>query len=164
MANDANWKQLREAYKRLGVQFAPTDMVSLATNNQYSIHKVRRLVGDLTARLDDWALGARWSSTHYSARANGIFFVEHTRSNIHAHGLVHFPYANRWGRRMMIGHFWQHLCPSGTCDVRYAYDPLGAADYLTKEMKWLDHDGDQIILLADFMSEKSLTLTPTKQR
>lgn len=164
MGNGPSWHQLREAYKTFGVQFDPTDMVNLATNQTYSIEKVRRLVGNLAARLDDWALGAKWSTTHHSNRASGLFFVEHTRSNIHVHGLVHFPYANWWGRRMMTQHFWHHLCPSGTVMVKPAYDALGAADYMTKEMKWRDYEGDQIILLADFMSEKSLALKPTKQR
>tara|TARA_R110002020_G_scaffold50791_2_gene143666 strand:+ start:5740 stop:6237 length:498 start_codon:yes stop_codon:yes gene_type:complete len=159
-----NWRVLREAYKEFGVQFDPTDMVNLAINQTCSIEKVRRLVGDLAARLDDWALGARWSTTHHSKRANGIFFVEHTRSNVHVHGLVNFPYANRWGRQMMTQHFWQHICPSGTVVVERAYDAFGAADYMTKEMKWRDYNGDQIILLADLMSEKSLTRKPTKQR
>ena len=164
MENNTNWRQLRQAYKAFGVQIDPTDMVSLATNQTYSIDRVQHLVGDLAARLDDWALGARWNTSHHSQRANGIFFVEHTRSNIHMHGLVHFPYANRWGRRMMTQHFWRHLCPSGTIDMQRPYDVLGAANYMTKEMKWRDYDGGQIILLADFMSEKSLTRKPTKQR
>lgn len=51
-----NWQVLREAYKAFGVQFRPTDMVNLATNQTYSIESVRRSVRDLAARLDDWVL------------------------------------------------------------------------------------------------------------
>lgn len=159
-----NWKRLRRSYMDFCNQFEPTDMVSLAINQNVSISKAKSLLKSFSGRMDSWGIGTTWSQTHFTERANGIFFVEHVRSNIHLHGLVRFPYANGCGKAWLAADIWQHLCPSGTIAMKPAYYAAGAADYMTKEMKWHDFDGDQIILLADFMSEKSLTPRPTKQR
>ena len=162
--NGTNWKQLRQAYKKFCVQFDPTEMVNLAINQNLDLESVKKRLGRFSGRMDSWGIGTTWSKTHVSGRANGVFFVEHVRSNIHLHGLVHFPYGNRYGRTLVAQDVWSFLCPSGTIKMRRAYDPMGAADYMTKEMKWRDYDDRQIILLADLMSEKSLSQRPTKQR
>ena len=159
-----NWKRLRQSYMDFCNQFEPTDMVSLAINQNYTLNSTKALLREFSGRMDSWGIGTTWSQTHFSHRANGIFFVEHVRSNIHLHGLVRFPYAEIGVRARIAEELWGHLCPSGTIVMKPAYDPMGAADYMTKEMKWRDYDGDQIILLADLMSEKSLTRKPTKQR
>jgi len=159
-----NWKRLRQSYKDFCVQFEPTEMITLAINQDASLSKATKLLERFSGRMDSWGIGTTWSQTHFTQRANGIFFVEHVRSNIHLHGLVRFPYANRCGRAWVAAEIWKKLCPSGTFEVKPAYYPVGAADYMTKEMKWHDFDGGQIILLADLMSEKSRTPKPTKQR
>lgn len=164
MGNGTNWKRLRQSYKDFCIQFEPTEMVSLAINQSASLCRAKKLLERFSGRMDSWGIGTTWSQTHFTQRANGIFFVEHVRSNIHLHGLVRFPYGNRCGRAWTAQVLWERLCPSGTIAVKPAYDALGAADYMTKEMKWHDYDDDQIILLADLMSEKSRILRPTKQR
>lgn len=164
IGNGLNGIRLRQSYKDFCIQFEPTEMVSLAINQNASISKAKTLLKNFAGRMDSWGIGTTWSQTHFTQRANGIFFVEHVRSNIHLHGLVHFPYANWWGRGLMTQHFWRQLCPSGTINMQRPYDVLGAADYITKEMKWHDYDDGQIILLADLMTEKSRTRKPTKQR
>lgn len=164
VGNGTNWKRLRQSYKDFCVQFEQTEMVSLAINQNVSISKARTLLKSFSGRMDSWGIGTTWSQTHFTQRASGIFFVEHVRSNIHLHGLVRFPYANRCGRAWIAAEIWEDLCPSGTIATKPAYDPMGAADYMTKEMKWHDYDDSQIILLSGLMSEKSLTRKPTKQR
>ena len=164
MGDGTDWKRLRKSYKDFCVQFEPTEMVSLAINQSASLCRAQTLLERFSGRMDSWGIGTTWSQTHFTQRANGIFFVEHVRSNIHLHGLVRFPYANRCGRAWIAAEIWEGLCPSGTIAMKPAYDPMGAADYMTKEMKWHDYDDGQIILLADLMSEKSRTRKPTKQR
>lgn len=124
---------------------------------------MRKLVGAFAARMDDVALGTTWSKMPQSMRANGAFFIEHIGSNIHAHGLVRFPYGDHESRSTTAEIIWSRLCPSGTIDLKEIYEIEGAAHYCTKEMTSHHHE-DQVVLLADFMSKKPLAQEPTKQR
>jgi hypothetical protein len=151
-----HWKRLREAYKEFAVGFDANEMVTLATNQDGNIEKMRKLVDAFAVRMDRWALGRFYHTLPISKRANGIFFVEHVSSNIHAHGLVHFPYGSGLSRLLKASEFWRSLCPSGSIDVQLVQSVEGIANYVTKEMKWDRYDSDQVILLADRMSDKSL--------
>lgn len=116
-----------------------------------------KLVGSFAARMDDHALGSEWSKLPISRRANGIFFIEHVRSNIHAHGLVRFPYGNSWGRELIARKLWADLCPGGSVRLAKIDTLEGAASYCTKEMTRYSYDHGQVVLLEQFMSQKSLS-------
>ncbi len=150
-------QNLREAYIQLCGQFQPNTMVTLATNQLWEIARMTKLVGSFAARMDDRGLGSAWSKLPISCRANGIFFIEHVRSNIHAHGLVRFPYGNDWGRDMIARKLWADLCPGGSVRLSKIYTLDGAASYCTKEMTRYNHQDEQIVLLEQFMSQKSLS-------
>ncbi len=149
--------KLRSAYIQLCGQFQPNTMVSLVTNQLWEIPRMTTLVGAFGARMDDYGLGSTWSKEPVAKRADGIFFIEHVCSNIHAHGLVRFPYGNAWGRSMIASKLWSDLCPGGTAMLKPIRSLWDAASYSTKEMNRYDYQDDQIVLLEQFMSEKSLS-------
>lgn len=148
--------RLRAAYIALCQTFEPNTFVTLATNQFWSLEKMISLVGSFAARMDDLALGHTWSAASPSARANGLFFIEHVGSNIHAHGLVRFPYGNEWGRAITAQRVWMKLCPSGSVRTEPLYDVEGAAAYCTKEMMSPRFVDTQIVMLEQFMSAKTL--------
>lgn len=150
-------RELRKGYIELCRSFAPDTMVTLATHQLWTLERMTKLVGAFAARMDDYALGTRWFKEPRFRRANGMFFIEHVGSNIHAHGLVRFPYGDTHSHLLIGERVWKALCPSGTIKVDPMYRFGRAAVYCTKEMKRQDFCPEQVLLLEQFMSPHSLS-------
>jgi hypothetical protein len=159
-----NRKEMRRAWIDLCARQEPDMMLTLATNQPWDIPRMHSLVRSFAARMDAWGLGSTWFKQAPSNRFNGVFFIEHVGTNIHAHGLVHFPYGNPIGVRLASEGHWAKLCPSGSVDVAPIDWIYGCATYCTKEMQSWSYNDDQIVLLAKFMSPTSLSKRPTKPR
>lgn len=148
-------QDLREAYESLVMQMEPSVMITLATNQAWTIEKMTGLVGEFFGRLDRKGLGHTFSSAPYSARANGIAFIEKPDLNAHAHALVTIPYGNGWGTELIVKMIWEKLCPSGSVDVTPITSIAGAAHYCTKEVIKPNFNVDQVVPLRGFMPQKS---------
>lgn len=159
-----NRTELRRAWLELCCRAETDTMVTLATNQPWEISRMRSLVRSYSARMDDWGLGSQWSQRPRGERLDGIFFIEHVGTNIHAHGLVHFPYGGPIGLRLASEDQWAKLCPSGSIDITPIDWVYGCANYCTKEMQCWSYSSDQVILLTEFMSPTSLSTRPTKPR
>ncbi len=156
-----NWyerQRLRSAYGEFCEQMGVTHAVTLATHQDWSISKTTKLLKQFCARMDDIHLGSTWSREPLDKRMNGLFHIEGTQhgKHFHAHGLIRFPYGNESGRKMLIEYFWRGLCPSGTIDVKKLWSN-NFATYASKEMRKRDYTSDRLVLVADFMSEKTLS-------
>ncbi|SDH23641.1 hypothetical protein [Pelagibacterium luteolum] len=164
--NSTERKKLRDAYFELCMQMGTTHMVTLATHQHWSINKMKALIRHFAGCMDNSGLGGIWSQKPMSQRMNGVFFIEGSElgAAIHTHGLVHIPYGTESFKAQAGKLLWDETCKSGTFKLRELYRPKGAFDYSSKLMKWRNYDHDRIVLLADFMSEKSLSLEPTMQR
>lgn len=116
---------------------------------------MRNLVGAFFGRMDRYYLGENWLNLPVTDRTDGIGFIEHTDSNIHAHVLARFSNlekrGNVWGRNLMAIHYWRNLCESGSVVIKPIYDLNGLAHYCSKELKYAFHnDVEQIIFLREF--------------
>lgn len=149
-------RQLRESYIELALSFEPNFAVTLVTNQYLTTNGMRKLIKGYCARMDNVLLGKEWASAPARQRIDGTFFIEHTASNIHAHGLLRFPSGKPMGLQRISDLVWMKLCPAGSVVVESLWDDGRFADYSTKEMIKPSYDGDQIVLVRDFMSERSL--------
>lgn len=150
-----NRRELRAAYVGLCRSIDVQYFVTLATNQDGTIPGIRKRAKDFCARMDRKLLGPSWSKKPAEERTDGVFFVEHVRSNIHLHGLLRFPSGTREGLPMTSALVWKKLCPSGTIDFQPINDlPHGVA-YCMKELLLPGHTDEQFFLLRELMSAKA---------
>jgi len=180
--NKEQRRRLRDAYLKLGLQMQPNAFVTLTTNDtaktdprkkkdqgppkaltwRYQgepmvseISKtldMTRLIGEYLAMIDRALLGRKWSQVSPEQRTDGLFIIEHTRTNIHAHGLLRFPAAKSHDLEVLTLMKWNRLTQSGDTDFQAIYDVDGAADYCTKEMNSTQFSPDQVVLAGQFMT------------
>lgn len=160
--NDPVWEwtvgitvPMKRAYAQLCQQLEPEYFVTLATNDYGSLGRVRFLASSYCARVDRKLLGHEWHTAPAETRTDGIFFVEHTASNIHLHGLMRFPSGAAAGLEMTTALIWKKLCPSGTIDLVPIRKLSSLVDYCMKESSFQPDYSDQIILVRELMSERS---------
>lgn len=150
-----NREKLRAAYVRLCEDLEPTYFVTLATNQDGSIQGIRKSAKDFCGRVDRKLLGPDWAKKLAAYRTDGVFFIEHTRSNIHLHGLLRFPSGNPEGLRMTSALVWKTICPSGTIDFQSIYDLPRGVSYCMKELLLRGYSDEQFFLLRELMSEEA---------
>lgn len=144
--------ELHAAYNQLCKQLQPNTFITLATNQHMPADRLKKNIGAFFGRMDRWYLGHTWLDQPKTMRTDGIGFIEHSSSNIHAHMLVRFEKGNNWGRALKGKHFWNQLCESGSIDVQPVNSIENLAGYCTKEMRYRNYDDcKQIVLLRDFM-------------
>lgn len=110
------------------------------------------LIGEFLARIDRALLGRRWSQLPHSDRSDGVFFIEHTDTNIHAHGLVRFPQARTLDLDALTKEKWIRLTEAGDTDFQALYDAEHCLEYCTKEMKSSLFSSDQVIVTRQLMA------------
>lgn len=140
------------AYQILNQKIRPNTFVTLATNQNWTPTKMKKLVGQLFGRMDRWYLGHTWLKEPIYMRTDGIGYIQNVKTNIHAHMLVRFNKGNHWGREMMIKHHWTRLCEGGSADCQSIYEIKGISDYCSREMRYKNFNADdQLIFLRDYM-------------
>lgn len=145
-------KRLREAYMELAQQIQPNAFVSLATNRHGSVSEMTRLIGIFCGMLDRTLLGQKWPTLPAEQRTDGIFVIEHTKTNIHAHGFLRFTDLDKTDLALLTARKWCRLTEAGTTDFQPIYDVEGCAAYCTKEMRSFLFDPDQVVLARQFMA------------
>lgn len=110
------------------------------------------LIGEYLAMMDRALLGRKWSQLSPEQRTDGIFIIEHTKSNIHAHGLLRFPTAKSYDLEVLTLLKWNRLTQSGDTNFKSIYDQEGVAQYCTKEMNSTQFSLDQVVLARQFMA------------
>lgn len=111
-----------------------------------------RLIGEYLAMMDRALLGRKWSQFPMEQRTAGIFIIEHTKTNIHAHGLLRFPESKYCGLDALTALKWNKLTQAGSTDFQTIYDPQGCAKYCAKEMNSFLFNPDQVVLARQFMA------------
>ncbi|MFK4767099.1 hypothetical protein [Rhizobium sp. ZW T2_16] len=142
---------LRSAHIELIESFNPNAFVTLALNKTSSVEEVTRLIGKFCGMMDRKLLGHKWHRLPASDRSDGIFFIEHTRTNIHAHGIIRFPTSDFLDLARKTILTWNCLTEAGTVDFQVITDLERLGRYCTKEMPNFLYDSDQMVLLRQFM-------------
>ncbi|MFB0692146.1 hypothetical protein ACA106_16650 [Agrobacterium pusense] len=111
-----------------------------------------RLIGEYLAMMDRALLGRKWSQLSPDQRTDGIFIIEHTKTNIHAHGLLHFPKPKTHDLELLTLLKWSTLTQAGSTNFQSIYDAEHCAEYCTKEMNSFLFNADQVVLARQFMA------------
>lgn len=147
-----NFNEQRKAYIQLCGQFQPNTFITLATNQTLSTCQMKKKMDRFFGHMDRKLMGHTWLQQPISMRTDGIGFIEHINSNIHAHLLVRFNKGNEWGRAKYGEHYWRKICESGSVEIKPISDTRQLASYCSKEMVSRSFDPhEQIVLLRDFM-------------
>jgi len=80
-------------------------------------------------------LGQKFHKLAPDNRSDGIFFIEHTASNVHAHGLMKILNPKSVDLPVLTAMTWNRLTKAGTVDVQEITDSRRCASYCTKEMR-----------------------------
>jgi hypothetical protein len=131
----------------------PTAYVTLATNGQGDIHEMTRLIGRFCGMVDRELLGNKWHKLPREQRSDGIFFIEHAATNIHAHGFLKFPKVDGFDLPLLAALKWSRLTEAGTTDFKWLDDKNRCAYYSTKEMTSARFEGDQMVLVGQFIKD-----------
>lgn len=144
-------QQLRDNYIKLAKQMEPNAFVTLATNDTGEILEMTRLIGKFCGMMDREICGHKFHTYPTNKRTNGIFVIEHTKTNIHAHGLLKFPDNPTVDLPLLTARKWNILTKAGTTNFQPIYDVAGVAGYCTKEMSNFSFNGDQVVVAGQFM-------------
>ena len=153
--SDEDKKKLQKAWVEFAVKFEPNFYVTLTDPTEPHLMTMREKLGKLCGRIDRAVLGKKFSRHLPHKRTDGIFFIEHVGSNIHAHGLLRVPKASHEEFDALIKMQWHRVCRDGKYDLQTVYDCAGVASYCTKEMTRFDFNPEQIAFTRDFMKEIS---------
>lgn len=160
-------QKLKNAFNDLITAQQPTLFITLAINQIWKPDRLKSLVRDYLARIDNAFLGSKWSKKPAAESMNGVFMIEHVGGNIHVHGLVEAPCCNSFGLQLQSEDIWKCLCPSGTVVVKPVTDEFGVANYDLKEA-YKDHFfEEQIFFASEFMrglSIRSIACPPDATR
>ena len=144
--------RLQAGYIELALGMQPNAFVSLATNDYGDIPEMTRLIGRFCGMVDRDLLGHKWHTLPAEQRLNGIFFIEHVATNIHAHGILRFPDAADADLRLLTERKWSRLTKAGSTAFKLFCDTERCISYCTKEMKSFLFNGDQVVLARQFMT------------
>lgn len=146
-------KQLQDAWVEFTAAFKPTFFVTLTDPTERNLTVMKSLLSKYCGRIDRALLGKKFEFLPAEERTDGIFFIEHVESNIHAHGLLRVPQVSEEALGALTKKQWHRVCRDGKCDVQAVYDCDGVARYCTKEMMRFQFNPDQIAFTRDFMKE-----------
>ncbi|KQO79009.1 hypothetical protein [Rhizobium sp. Leaf262] len=149
--NQARRQRLRDSYVEFVEQMEPNAFVTLVINDIGEIAEMTRLIGKFCGMMDREICGHKFHTYSIDRRTNGVFFIEHAKTNIHAHGLLRFPDSLTVDLPLLTARKWNVLTKAGTTDFRPVHDAAGVAGYCTKEMATFSFDGDQVVLVSQFM-------------
>lgn len=146
-------KKLQQAWVEFASAFQPNFYITLTDPTEPHLSTIREKLGRLCGRIDRAVLGKKFTRHLPHERTDGIFFIEHVGSNIHAHGLLRVPKASLDEFDALIKKQWHRVCRDGKHDLQEVYDCAGVASYCTKEMTRFGFNPDQIAFTRDFMKE-----------
>jgi hypothetical protein len=149
--NRKHRQQLRDAYIETAMRIKPDAFVTLATNDTGVVSEMTRLIGKFCGMMDRELCGHKWYTLPPEQRMDGIFFIEHTKTNIHAHGLLKFPGCPELDLPLLTARKWSRLTDAGETNFQAIYDTEGVVRYCTKEIKSFAFDEDQMVLVGQFM-------------
>lgn len=145
-------EELKAGYIELALGMQPNAFIALATNDYGDIPEMTRLIGKFCGMVDRDLLGHKWHTLPAEKRLNGIFFIEHVATNIHAHGILRFPDGVDADLRLLTERKWNRLTKAGSTDFKPFSDTERCIGYCTKEMKSFLFDGDQVVIASQFMA------------
>lgn len=148
-------KRLRQAWVEFVEAFEPNFYFTLTDPTEPHLATMREKLGKLCGRIDRALLGKKFARHLPHERTDGIFFIEHIGSNIHAHGLLRVPKASFDELGALTKMQWHRVCRDGKFDLQEVYDCAGVASYCTKEMTRFGFNPDQVAFTRDFMKEIS---------
>lgn len=144
-------QRLRKGYIDILEEMQPNAFVTLVTNDSGELHEMTRLIGKFCGMMDRELCGHKWDRLPAEERTDGLFFIEHTETNIHAHGLLKFPDCPDVDLPLLAARKWSRLTEAGETNFQSVYDAGGVVGYCTKEMQSFAFDGDQVVLARQFM-------------
>ena len=144
-------KRVKAAYMSFLEQFEADCFVTLVTNDDGTIEGMRALIRNFLARVDRKMLGNAWLERPRDERTDGVFFIEHVSSNIHAHGLVRMAKNDKVNVQNHCQNVWGKLCPSGSVLIETPDSERKVAFYITKEFVGGRFADDQIVLTRELM-------------
>lgn len=145
--------ELQYEYRKFITDFQPTTFITLATNQQQSVGKLRLQVKSFFGQFDRQQLGHTWLKKPACMRTDGFVLIEHVDSNIHAHCGVRLAEGKMLDSEQAATKIWDRICKSGSLDFQPVTYATGVASYLTKEMRKPSFNYEnQIILLGEFFS------------
>ncbi|MGY5808446.1 hypothetical protein ACXHXG_12080 [Rhizobium sp. LEGMi198b] len=144
-------QRLRDSYIETARQMQPNAFVTLTTNSTGDVLEMTRLIGRFCGMMDRELCGHKWHTLSAAERTDGIFFIEHVKTNIHAHGLLKFPDRPYDNLPALTALKWNRLTRAGETNFQSIYDAEGVANYCTKEIGRSTFDGDQVVLVGQFM-------------
>lgn len=130
------------------------DYLTINFNCRSTIATGKQQFGKLCQRLDKSLLGQKYRKRPLE-RTLIIGFPEHVNSNFHIHCLVKYNRIRREPRLLLeqiLQLKWKEIVPSGTVDLRNAYNVAGAVRYSTKEFGSVERFND-VILSCEFWPE-----------
>lgn len=148
-------KRLRQAWVEFVEAFEPNFYITLTDPTEPHLATMREKLGRLCGRIDRALLGKKFARHLPVERTDGIFFIEHIGSNIHAHGLLRVPKASFDELGALTKMQWHRVCRDGKFDLQEVYDCAGVASYCTKEMTRFGFNPDQVAFTRDFMKDIS---------
>ncbi|THF50776.1 hypothetical protein [Allorhizobium terrae] len=149
--NQERRQRLREGYIQVIQQMTPNAFITLATNDTGDMSEMTRLIGKFCGMMDREICGHKFHTYSSDKRTNGIFVIEHTKTNIHAHGLLRFPDNSTVDLPLLTARKWNTLTKAGTTNFQPMYDAVGVAGYCTKEMRSFLFDWDQVVVASQFI-------------
>lgn len=148
-------RKLQQAWVEFTGAFEPNFYLTLTDPTEPHLSLMREKLGKLCGRIDRAVLGKKFVRHLPHERTDGIFFIEHIGSNIHAHGLLRVPNTSLEEFDALTKMQWHRVCRDGKYDLQTVYDCAGIASYCTKEMTRFGFNPDQIAFTRDFMKEIS---------
>ncbi|TRB06346.1 hypothetical protein EXN61_14310 [Agrobacterium tumefaciens] len=148
-------RKLQQAWVDFAKTFEPNFYVTLTDPTEPHLATMKEKLGRLCGRVDRAILGKKFARHLPEQRTDGIFFIEHVGSNIHAHGLLRVPKMSLDEFEALTKKQWHRVCRDGKYDLQEVYDCAGVASYCTKEITRYGFNPDQIAFTRDFMKEIS---------
>ncbi len=146
-------KKLQQAWAEFAETFEPNFFVTLTDPTEPHLATMREKLGKLCGRIDRAVLGKKFARRLPHERTDGIFFIEHVDSNIHAHGLLRVPNASFEEFDALTKMQWHRVCRDGRYDLQEVYDCAGVARYCAKEMTRFGFNPEQVAFTRDFMKQ-----------
>lgn len=145
---------IRQAFIDLIVGFNPNVFITLATNSTGSVEELTQKLCKFCAMIDKALLGDSWYRLPPDKRTDGLFTIEHTASNIHAHGILRLSAHKHNDLPLLVQQKWSRLSEAGNTDFQKIDDAAHVAAYCTKEMQRAGFDTNQIVLTREFIKSR----------
>lgn len=156
----ADRKKIRAAWVELIQKQDPNTFITLATNQNITVDRMKDLTKTFFGHLDRRLLGTKYSKKTTDKRTNGFAFIEHESSNIHVHCLIRPANKLHTPSKIKITNsdleaIWLKVYASGSFDYQPITELYNLSRYVTKEFKTNNYDTTKhTMILEDFCSNK----------